>query len=289
MSPIVISERSVEGDSERAVDLFPLRLPPWVGGTLHAHAVEVVAERDPQVEAPRGVVGGERGSERLLRIGARSEIAEGDDAHGLAGWCNREVRRRRADKRRQHRAALQADPPLLGVEQYVERRGAAARCFRGDALVEQDIEAAHSPAAQRFQRRQRDGRIGIRYDDALDQRRSRWQCHPTRVSHDHLGDRRSYARRRVLHQLRRHEAVGRGNPSEQSNERLTQHLLGDREKSLLFARRRTDVADDGAAPVSRETRQNRLRQDDGTRHGATCLGGGVSGRVGENQRSRKRE
>ncbi len=289
MPPVVVSERSVESDAERSVHLFPLGLPPWVGRTLHAHAVEVVAQGDPQVEAPRVVVSGERGSKRLLRIGARSEIAEGDDAHGLVDWCSRERRRWRADERRKHRAALQADPAFLGVEKRVERPGPAALRLRGDTLVQQCIEVAHSPAAQRFQCRQRNGRIGIRCDNGFNERCVLWQRHPTSVSHNRLGDRRSHPRRRVLHQLRLHEGVDGGNPSQQSNERLTQHLLGYREKPLLLARRRPNVTGDGGAPVPRQTRQNRVRQDDGTRHDSSSLGRGAPGGVREKQRGRKNE
>ena len=122
MPPVVIAERGEERDAERRVEIFEPRLPARVGRALHADAVEVVAERDRQVEGLRLMIGGDRLRHPLLVRRAVAEIAERQHADRRVGWRDREDRRRCAHERGKHRAALECNPALLRLDQRRQGR-----------------------------------------------------------------------------------------------------------------------------------------------------------------------
>src|SRR5215203_5339859 len=84
---IVVAQGGVKPDSKFAIPVFPVRGPTRVRGRPESHVVEVVAERNPEVEtlAWFSMIGGHCLGHFLLTRTAVSKVTESEHPHTLAG------------------------------------------------------------------------------------------------------------------------------------------------------------------------------------------------------------
>jgi hypothetical protein len=128
-----------------------------------------------------------RPGERLLLLGAIPEVAERQHANVGIRRLHAEDRRRRPQKRRQHRPAFDSNPAFLLLLEPRERLWIVATLLRdGQSIDEQTIERAHPHAAKRLERIERHGRIRIRGDGVLDERNRIGRGDPARIGRDRL-------------------------------------------------------------------------------------------------------
>ena len=275
MAPVVIPERGIERDPERTVELLEPRLPPRIGRALHPAIVEVVAERDREIEAAVAVVGGERlrrafcSAEPLpkspnarTRMGASAGLTlktGGGDARNDGSIVPRSRLNHRSCSRRAARASRHRRPVFAAVMRSF------SSVFSVRIRTRRSVSSAASDTGDRD-----------RTSDALDQRRRVWKRDPACVCRDRLHDRRPHARRRVLHDLLSQKCIGaRARTSSRAMFCRRTSSGTVREPLLLFRRGPSECAR-RLAPVGRKAGEEPIGQRDRLRVEPVGPGGDAS-------------